>query len=35
MPKTRFQPENVAGWVRLLNETATRISGGLGLSNGR
>jgi IclR family transcriptional regulator, KDG regulon repressor len=23
MPKARFQPENVAGWVRLLNETAT------------
>jgi len=35
MPKTRFQPENVAGWVRLLNETATRISGALGLSTGR
>ena len=35
MPKARFQPENVAGWVRLLNETATRISGALGLSNGR
>jgi DNA-binding IclR family transcriptional regulator len=37
MPKTnpRFQSENVAGWVRLLNETATRISGALGLSNGR
>lgn len=35
MPKARFQPENVAGWVRLLNETATRISRALGLSNGR
>jgi DNA-binding IclR family transcriptional regulator len=37
MPRTntRFQPESVAGWVRPLNETATRISGALGLSNGR
>lgn len=33
--KTRFQPENVAGWVRLLNKMATRISDALGLFNGR
>ena len=35
MPKARFQPENVAGWVRLLHEAATRISRALGLFNGR
>ena len=35
MPKARFKAESVAGWVLLLNETATRISGALGLSGGR
>lgn len=34
-PNARFQPETVAGWVWLLNETAARISRALGLSNGR
>jgi IclR family KDG regulon transcriptional repressor len=35
MPKARFKPESVAGWVLLLNETAARISGALDLSGGR
>ncbi len=35
MPKARFKAKSVAGWVKLLNETAARVSGALGLSGGR
>jgi IclR family KDG regulon transcriptional repressor len=34
MPKMRFKPHRLAGWVRLLNETSRRIAAALGPSHG-
>ncbi|HEX2114585.1 MAG TPA: IclR family transcriptional regulator [Alphaproteobacteria bacterium] len=34
MPKMRFRPQRVAGWVKLLTETSRRIAAALGPSHG-